>query len=94
MEGFFRIKHIYFFGMEMIVWILPSLLYHWLFGIDMIMPYGVLISITGWLVCPGSDLVSLLRFRVGVVPSVVPANFWPQSEENPNSKVGSTVASK
>ena len=37
MEGFFRIKHIYFFGMKMIVWIFSGLLYHWLFGIDMTM---------------------------------------------------------
>ena len=38
MEGLFRIKQIYFFGIGMIIWILHGLIYRWLSEIRMITP--------------------------------------------------------
>ena len=47
-----------------------------------------------WLVCLGKDLVCLrCCFRVGVVPSAIPVNFWPLNGEIPATKLGSWLLS-
>jgi len=46
-----------------------------------------------YLTWPMDDLVGLWCFRVGVVPSVIPANFYSPIERKPSCKIGFMYAS-